>query len=64
MSDNTTHRVASSETEIDFKNIQDIIYWSKKWEVSPHQLMKAFTETQSSNVNRIIEYLREQGFAL
>ena len=27
--------------EIDFKKIQDIIYWSKKWEISPHQLIEA-----------------------
>lgn len=64
MPDKIIKRPASSETEIDFKSIQDIIYWSKKWEVSPHQLKKAFTATNSSDVKRIIEYLREQGFAV
>ena len=50
--------------EIDFKKIQDIVYWSKKWEVSPNQLIKAYTATQSREVKKIEEYLREEGFAV
>ena len=50
--------------EIDFKKIQDIVYWSKKWEVSPNQLIKAYTATQSREVRKIEEYLRDEGFAV
>jgi hypothetical protein len=50
--------------EIDFKKIQDIIYWSKKWEISPHQLIHAYQFLQSSNVKKIEKYLREKGFAI
>ena len=49
---------------IDFKRIQEIIYWSKKWEVSPNQLIKAYTATESREVKKIEEYLREKGFAV
>ena len=50
--------------EIDFKKIQDIIFWSKKWEVSPNQLVEAYQTLNSNNVKQIEKYLREKGFAL
>ena len=59
---NTT--AAEMSTEIDFKKIQEIIYWSKKWEVSPNQLIKAYTAVESREVKKIEEYLREKGFAV
>ena len=52
------------EYEIDFQRIQDIIYWSKKWEISPSQLMKAYYSTQTCDVKKIEIYLRENGFAV
>jgi hypothetical protein len=57
-------KTKSFEAEIDFKNIQDVIYWAKKWEVSPHQLMEAFNATKSNRVDKIEEYLRGKGFAV
>ncbi|MEO6916206.1 MAG: hypothetical protein ABI174_10055 [Chitinophagaceae bacterium] len=54
----------SEDPEIDFKKIQEIIYWSTKWEVSPNQLIKAYTATQSREVKKLEEYLREEGFAI
>lgn len=50
--------------EIDFKKVQEIIYWSKKWEVSPHQLIEASQHLQTNNVREIEAYLREKGFAI
>jgi len=52
------------EAEIDFKRIQDVVYWSKKWEVSPHQLIEAYNAVQSNRVKKIEEYLRGKGFAI
>ncbi len=49
---------------IDFKKIQDIIYWSKKWEISPNQLIDAYQELKSNNVKEIEAYLRGKGFAI
>jgi hypothetical protein len=43
---------------------EDIIYWSKKWEISPGQLLKAVKATKSNKVHAIAAYLREMGFAL
>jgi hypothetical protein len=50
--------------EINFKKIQDIIYWSKKWEISPHQLIDAYQALQNNNVKAIEAYLRGKGFAV
>ncbi len=50
--------------EIDFKKIQDIIYWAKKWEVSPNQLIDASRMLQTSSVRQIEAYLRGKGFAI
>ena len=50
--------------EIDFEKIQDVIYWSKKWEVSPHQLVDASQILKTNNVKEIEAYLREKGFAI
>ena len=50
--------------EIDFEKIQDITYWSKKWEISPHQLIEAAQFLKTNNVKTIEAYLREKGFAI
>jgi hypothetical protein len=49
---------------INFQNPEDVIYWSKKWEVSPMKLFYAFTKTQSNDTETIKKYLRNDGFAL
>lgn len=53
-----------SDTEIDFQNVEEIIYWTKKWEISAYQLIEAFYTTKTSSVRKIEEYLREKGFAV
>lgn len=50
--------------KIDFEKIQDIVYWAKKWEISPHQLIDASQILQTSNVREIEIYLRGKGFAI
>lgn len=64
MSGNPLKKLKPLDPQIDFKKIQDIIYWSKKWEVSPHQLIEASNATKSSNVKTIEDYLRSKGFAI
>jgi hypothetical protein len=64
MSQNPVNKNKRPEAEIDFKNVQDVIYWAKKWEVSPHQLMEAFQATNSNAVDKIEAYLRGKGFAV
>lgn len=53
-----------NDSEIDFQKIQDIIYWTKKWEISAYQLMEAFYTIKTNKVSKIEEYLRLKGFAL
>jgi len=64
MSTESLRKTAVLEAHINFKSVQDVIFWAKKWEVSPHQLMQASHATNSNNVNKIGEYLRGKGFAL
>jgi hypothetical protein len=52
------------EPTIDFLRIDDIIYWSKKWEISPYQLIVAYYATENNRVKTIEAYLRAKGFAL
>jgi hypothetical protein len=52
------------QTVINFRNPGDIIYWSKKWEISPDSLFSAYLETKSDKVEPIKNYLRNIGFAL
>jgi uncharacterized protein DUF3606 len=40
----------------------DINYWTKKWEISAHQLLAAMINTKSTSVNLIAEYLERFGF--
>jgi hypothetical protein len=64
MSTDSVRKTRAIEAHINFKNIQDVTFWAKKWEVSPHQLMEAFYATKSNSVNKIGAYLRGKGFAL
>ncbi|HZK63414.1 MAG TPA: DUF3606 domain-containing protein [Puia sp.] len=49
---------------LNLARIDDIVYWTKKWEISPNQLFQAVRAIQSSDVQAIAKYLRERGFAL
>lgn len=53
-----------NEAVIDFHQIQDIVYWSMKWAISPHQLLKAFYAINTASVAKLEEYLRSEGFAV
>jgi hypothetical protein len=52
------------EEQINFERLSEVIYWSKKWEISPYQLFSAFLHTRSSSLKTIVQYLRNNGFAL
>jgi hypothetical protein len=49
---------------LNMARIDDIVYWTKKWEISPNQLLQAVRAIQSSDVQAIAKYLRDRGFAL
>jgi hypothetical protein len=51
-------------TVINFRNPNDVIYWSKKWEISPNSLFTAYMQTRSDKIGSIKAYLRTIGFAL
>ncbi len=53
----------STKSSISFDQPLDIIYWTKKWEISPHQLLAAVKNTKSTSVARIATYLKQFGFA-
>lgn len=61
---------ASSKTKAEKKpylnldQVNEIVYWTKKWEISPEQLLIAVNATRSNSIPKIIAYLRQQGFAL
>lgn len=59
-----TNLTGDNNPEINFREIQDIIYWSRKWEISPQQLVEASQALESSEVKKIENYLREKGFAI
>jgi predicted nucleic acid-binding Zn ribbon protein len=51
-------------TPIDLSRLDDVVYWAKKWEISPNQLLQAIKAAKTNNPQAIAKYLREQGFAL
>jgi len=40
----------------------DVNYWSKRWEISAHQLIAAINHTKSTSLPLIAGYLRQYGF--
>ncbi|HTQ66951.1 MAG TPA: hypothetical protein VMI12_19295 [Puia sp.] len=49
---------------INFSNPSDIVYWSKKWEVSPLKLFTTFVKIKSNHISDIKKVLRTDGFVL
>ncbi|HLY71486.1 MAG TPA: hypothetical protein VKR53_17245 [Puia sp.] len=49
---------------IQFNNLSDIVYWSKKWEISPTKLFSVYTKIKSSRIDKLKAHLRKDGFAL
>jgi hypothetical protein len=56
--------ILEKDTTINFRKILEIVYWAKKWEISPLQLLIAFKQTNSNSIAKIKEYLRARGFAV
>lgn len=52
--------VADKSPEINFYRIQDITYWAKKLEVSPHQLIGAYNAIHSKQVLKIERHLKKE----
>lgn len=48
--------------QLDISKPNDINYWSKKWEISAHQLLAAMINTKSTSINLIADYLKKPGF--
>jgi hypothetical protein len=55
---------AEEKTHLNLDQISEIVYWTKKWEISPEQLLSAVNATKSNSIPKIEAYLRQQGFAL
>jgi len=64
MTDNPKKVRKTDDPKIDFTQLDDIVYWTKKWEISAHQLNEAIKATGSNKVRKIEEYLRSKGFAI
>jgi hypothetical protein len=47
---------------ININRVDDITYWTKRWEISAHQLLAAMIYTKSTSVESIVSYLRRYGF--
>lgn len=52
------------QPSVNLSRLDEIVYWTKKWEISPNQLLQAVNATHSNNVQTITQYLRERGFAV
>jgi hypothetical protein len=49
---------------IEFDDPCAIIYWSKKWEISPVKLFSTFLKINSNRIDKLKYHLRKDGFAL
>jgi hypothetical protein len=58
----TTKKRSLSGSRIDLSSPGDINYWTKRWEISPHQLLAAIINTQSTSIRLIAGYLKQYGF--
>jgi Protein of unknown function (DUF3606) len=45
-----------------FMQPDDVNYWSKRWDISAHQLIAAINNTKSTSLTLIAGYLRQYGF--
>jgi hypothetical protein len=57
-----TKRAVRNATRVYINKPNDINYWTKKWEISAHQLLAAIINTKSTQVNLIAGYLEKFGF--
>jgi hypothetical protein len=49
---------------IEFDDPSAIMYWSKKWEISPVKLFSTFLKIHSNRIDKLKYHLRKAGFAL
>jgi len=49
-------------TRIHINKPNDINYWTKRWEISAHQLLAAMINTKSTSVSLVAGYLEKYGF--
>lgn len=61
MSDNKSKKGSPDNRRINTKQPYEVNYWTKKWRISPQQLVGAKTATGSSSVKKIKEYLKKNG---
>ena len=47
-----------STTRVDISKLNEMVYWTYKWKISPFQLLEAIKETKSNIVTKIEEYLK------
>ncbi len=50
------------KTRVNINRPDDITYWTKRWEISAHQLLAAMIGTKSTSVSMIADYLEKYGF--
>jgi hypothetical protein len=50
------------QAEINTSNPEEVLYWTKRWNVSSQQLVGAVKATQSNSVVLIEEYLANRKF--
>ncbi|HEX4371937.1 MAG TPA: hypothetical protein VHZ50_01410 [Puia sp.] len=49
---------------VEFDDPSAVIYWSKKWEISPVKLFSTFLKINSNRIDKLKYHLRKDGFAL
>jgi hypothetical protein len=62
------HKIISMKKEyieiVEFDDPSAVIYWSKKWEISPVKLFSTFLKINSNRIDKLKYHLRKDGFAL
>lgn len=49
---------------LNLTRVDEIVYWAKRWEISPNQLLIAAQATKSNRISEIRNWLVSKGFAL
>ncbi|PWT76665.1 MAG: hypothetical protein C5B59_06020 [Bacteroidetes bacterium] len=49
---------------LDMTRVEEVVYWAKRWEISPNQLLIAVQATKSNRILKIRNWLISRGFAL
>ena len=57
-----SRKIHPKDKRVNINRPNDINYWTKKWEISAHQLLAAMVNTKSTSINLIAGYLERFGF--